>query len=151
MRSTFAIAKRILLQFIHDKRTLALLFVAPVVVLWLLTMLLGAGDYIPRLATVDLPASFQEQLIKQDAVIYDISYSEAEEMLRSNDVDAVLFMQDDSVLRIWVEGSDSTKTYASVAVASLAISDLREVASNQMQADVDAIEADIEKLRVQAE
>ncbi len=41
--------------------------------------------------------------------------------------------------------------YASVAVASLAISDLREVASNQMQADVDAIEADIEKLRVQAE
>ena len=151
MRSTLAIAKRILLQFAHDKRTLTLLFVAPVVVLWLLTMLLGAGDYVPRFATVDLPSSFQEQLMEQDVVVNDVSISEAEEMLSLNDVDAVLFMQDDSVLRIWVEGSDSTKTHASVAAVTAAISDSRKLASDQMQTDVDAKKVEIEDLRAQAE
>ena len=55
MTSVFAIVRRILTQFALDKRTLALLFVAPLVVLWLLSVLLGADAYEPRLATVDLP------------------------------------------------------------------------------------------------
>ena len=59
MRNALAIARRILFQFAHDKRTLALLFVAPIVVLWLLTVLLGQGDYEPRLAAVDLPPEYE--------------------------------------------------------------------------------------------
>ena len=42
MPSTLAIVRRILTQFALDKRTLALLFVAPLVVLWLLSVILGA-------------------------------------------------------------------------------------------------------------
>ena len=42
MTSVFAIVRRILTQFALDKRTLALLFVAPLVVLWLLSVILGA-------------------------------------------------------------------------------------------------------------
>lgn len=42
MTSVFAIVRRILTQFARDKRTLALLFVAPLVVLWLLSVILGA-------------------------------------------------------------------------------------------------------------
>lgn len=39
MTSVFAIVRRILTQFALDKRTLALLFVAPLVVLWLLSVI----------------------------------------------------------------------------------------------------------------
>ena len=77
MRNALTIARRVLSQFSHDKRTLALLFVAPVVVLWLLSVLLGADAYEPRLATVDLPASFQSALEEQDARITDASEAEA--------------------------------------------------------------------------
>ena len=49
MRNVLAIARRILVQFAHDKRTLGLLFVAPIVVLWLLTVLLGQGNTSPGL------------------------------------------------------------------------------------------------------
>ena len=52
MARSLAIALRILTQFIHDKRTLALLFVAPLVVLWLLSVLLAADTLGPRIATV---------------------------------------------------------------------------------------------------
>ena len=61
MTSVFAIVRRILTQFALDKRTLALLFVAPLVVLWLLSVILGADTVGPKIATVDLPAEFQTQ------------------------------------------------------------------------------------------
>ena len=101
MRNALTIARRVLSQFSHDKRTLALLFVAPVVVLWLLSVLLGADAYEPRLATVDLPASFQSALEEQDARITDASEAEAERLLRANEADAVLRMRDDATLEIW--------------------------------------------------
>lgn len=49
MTSVFAIVRRILTQFALDKRTLALLFVAPLVVLWLLSVILGADTVGPKL------------------------------------------------------------------------------------------------------
>ena len=53
MPSTLAIVRRILTQFALDKRTLALLFVAPLVVLWLLSVILGADTVGPKIATVN--------------------------------------------------------------------------------------------------
>ena len=69
MRNVLAIARRILVQFAHDKRTLGLLFVAPIVVLWLLTVLLGQGEYEPKLAAVDLPSEFETCLVEKDATV----------------------------------------------------------------------------------
>ena len=61
MTSVFAIVRRILTQFALDKRTLALLFVAPLVVLWLLSVILGADTVGPKIATVDLPAELDRK------------------------------------------------------------------------------------------
>ena len=57
MPSTPAIFRRILTQFALDKRTLALLFAAPLVVLWLLSVILGADTVGPKIATVNRPPS----------------------------------------------------------------------------------------------
>ena len=151
MRSVFAIAKRILQQFAHDKRTLGLLFVAPMVVLWLLTVLLGSGDYVPRLACVDLPPSYQALLSEQDCVLKSVSAEDGEAMLRANEVDAVLSMGEDQTLIIWAEGSDSTKTAACARVAADAMAELADDATNRMKADVDAKKAEIEDLKAKAQ
>ena len=55
MRGTrlLAVSKRILRQLARDRRTLALIFVAPVAVLWLVKLLLTTEDYQPRIAVLD--------------------------------------------------------------------------------------------------
>ena len=153
MRNALAIARRILVQFAHDKRTLALLFVAPIVVLWLLTVLLGQGDYEPRLAAVDLPAEYETCLLEKDATVTIAHMDEAERMLRANEVDAVLYLSGDNgdELVVWAEGSDSTKTSASLRVATEALADMRADAADRMKSDVDAKRAELEDLKFQAE
>ncbi|MCL1796785.1 MAG: ABC transporter permease [Eggerthellaceae bacterium] len=137
MTNILAIARRILLQFAHDKRTLALLFVGPLIVLWLLSVLLGAGAYSPRLAAVDLPADFQAALEQQDARVWQVDTSEAERMLKNDEADAVLRMKDDTTLDIWAEGTDSTKTAAVMTAVSAALSDARKLAAEDMTATID--------------
>lgn len=147
MRNALAIARRVLSQFAHDKRTLALLFVAPVVVLWLLSVLLGADAYEPRLATVNLPASFQSVLVDQDARVTDTTEAEAERLLRANDVDAVLRMRDGATLEIWAEGSDSTKTAAAANVVAKTLSEAQQDAADEMKTDVEQKKTELEEKR----
>ncbi|MBR3181098.1 MAG: ABC transporter permease [Eggerthellaceae bacterium] len=153
MRNVLAIARRILVQFAHDKRTLGLLFVAPIVVLWLLTVLLGQGEYEPRLAAVDLPSEFEACLVDKDATVTVADMDEAERMLRANEVDAVLYCagEEGDELVVWAEGSDSTKTSASLRVATEALADMRADAADRMKADVESKRAELEDLKQQAE
>jgi len=153
MRNVLAIARRILVQFAHDKRTLGLLFVAPIVVLWLLTVLLGQGEYEPKLAAVDLPSEFETCLVEKDATVTITDMNEAERMLRANEVDAVLYCagEEGDELVVWAEGSDSTKTSASLRVATEALADMRADAADKMKADVESKRAELEDLKLQAE
>ena len=153
MRNVLAIARRILVQFAHDKRTLGLLFVAPIVVLWLLTVLLGQGEYEPKLAAVDLPSEFETCLVEKDATVTIADMNEAERMLRANEVDAVLYCtgEEGDELVVWAEGSDSTKTSASLRVATEALADMRADATDRMKADVESKRAELEDLKLQAE
>ena len=153
MRNVLAIARRILVQFAHDKRTLGLLFVAPIVVLWLLTVLLGQGEYEPKLAAVDLPTEFKARLLEKNATVTIANMDEAERMLRANEVDAVLYCagEDGDKLVVWAEGSDSTKTSASLRVATEALADMRADAADRMKADVESKRAELEDLKQKAE
>ena len=153
MRNVLAIARRILVQVAHDKRTLGLLCAAPIVVLWLLTVLLGQGEYEPKLAAVDLPPEFEACLVEKDATVTIANMDEAERMLRANEVDAVLYCagNEGDELVVWAEGSDSTKTSASLRVATEALADMRADAADRMKADVESKRAELEDLKLQAE
>ena len=136
MTSVFAIVRRILTQFALDKRTLALLFVAPLVVLWLLSVILGADTVGPKIATVDLPAEFQAQLEQTDARITETDADEASALLADNDVAAVLSMEGEHTLKVELEGTDSTKSAAVLAVCAEALGELRGDAAEEMEAAV---------------
>lgn len=47
---------RIIRQFFRDKRSLAMMFGAPMLLLWLLSLVFTQKDYIPQIAVVDMPA-----------------------------------------------------------------------------------------------
>ncbi len=134
MTSVFAIVRRILTQFALDKRTLALLFVAPLVVLWLLSVILGADTVGPKIATVDLPAEFQAQLEQTDARITETDADEASALLADNNVAAVLSMEGEHTLKVELEGTDSTKSAAVLAVCAEALGELRGDAAEEMEA-----------------
>lgn len=58
-----ALLLRILKQLKNDPRTLALMLVAPFLIMSLIYLLLGDSDYRPVVATYDMPSSFTEPLI----------------------------------------------------------------------------------------
>lgn len=61
---------RILRQMGNDRRTLALMIVAPILILSLLYLLLGEGSYIPRIAVSEnFPAALMTELQKQDVEV----------------------------------------------------------------------------------
>lgn len=144
MTSVFAIVRRILTQFALDKRTLALLFVAPLVVLWLLSVILGADTVGPKIATVDLPAEFQTQFEQTDARITEANADEASTLLADNAVAAVLSMEGKHTLKVELEGTDSTKSAAVLAVCAEALGELRGKAAEEMEAAVADKRAEVE-------
>jgi len=53
----FSIIKRILAQIINDKRSLAILFVAPILIFTLLYFILGDSGYVPKITVYNVSDS----------------------------------------------------------------------------------------------
>lgn len=152
MMRMFAIAKRILLQFFYDKRTLLLLFIAPIIVLWLLSVLLGASGYVPRVAVENLPEEYVTALEKQDVRIVDADNTKAASMLKNNRLDAILKLPEDSTtLEIQLEGSDRIANAAVLSVVADATEEYSEDARARMQKEIDSKKAEMEKKRDEIE
>ena len=58
---------RIIRQFFRDKRSLAMMFGAPMLLLWLLSLVFTQKDYIPQIAVVDMPAQIVKVMKNQEA------------------------------------------------------------------------------------
>ncbi len=144
MSKALAIARRIFSQFAHDSRTLALMFLAPVIVLWLLSVLLTADTLGPKIATVDLPSDLQAELERQDARISDVSQQEANRLLENDEVSATLSM-DGEVLVVRVEGTDSGKTQSTIGVVSEALSTMQQAAAEKIESDVESKKNEIQQ------
>lgn len=152
MTKMLAIARRILLQFIYDKRTLLLLFVAPIIVLWLLSVLLGASGYVPKVAVKDLPEEYVTALEKQDIQIVDVSESKADSMLKDSQLDAILELPKGSTtMEIHLEGSDRIANAAVLSTVADATEEYSEGARKRMQGEIDSKKAEIDKKRKEIE
>ena len=90
----FSLAKRVIRQLAGDKRTIAMIVVAPMFIMTLVSLLLGNIDYKPTIAILEgnLPSSLVSALEKQDISLVYIADSQidAELYLKNNkNVDAV--------------------------------------------------------------
>jgi len=93
------IVLRIVKQILNDKRTLALILVAPVLILSLLYLLMGESTYVPKIA-VDgsIPDKLVAELEKQDVTLIDKEeIDDADALLKNDDADAVVTMDSDGI------------------------------------------------------
>ncbi|PWW06138.1 ABC-2 type transport system permease protein [Paenibacillus cellulosilyticus] len=107
-----ALALRIIQQFVRDRRTLALLFVAPLFVLTLMKLVFDGQNVAPDIGVVELPSTVTEQLTSADADLDTYtSIDNAMADLRGGKLDAVLAFQDGKP-SLTLEGSDPTMNKA---------------------------------------
>ncbi|MGE6310490.1 ABC transporter permease [Bacillus cereus] len=106
---------RIIRQFFRDKRSLAMMFGAPILLLWLLSLVFTQKDYIPHIAVVDVPAPIVKAMKNQEASIYEYSKDKAVSELEKQKVDAVIHLENGK-MNLLLEGSDSSKNRAVLQV-----------------------------------
>lgn len=117
---TLAVIKRIIRQLLRDKRTLALLFFAPLIVLTLMYFFFGGETAAPDLGVVNIDERLAEALEEQDMNI--IRYEEADrETVIENDLDGLL-VSEASQLNLILQNDDpsiSRSLYVRISQATL--------------------------------
>ena len=126
-----ALAKRVIRQIAGDKRTVAMMLVAPMLILTLLFLLLGGADYKPTIAIdkASLPSAAVNMLEKQDVRLKEIAASadfDAKAYLSENrDVDAVFsFSQMKLSITMYEAGSKSAAVMKVIQGAASSINPL---------------------------
>ena len=90
---TLAIAKKVMKELLRDKRTLAMMFVAPVFIMWLMNLMFSASTAVNiKLATQDLPTSLVTKMDDLDHVSVQTykDLDQAKKDLADEKVDAVV-------------------------------------------------------------
>ncbi|MBT2663768.1 ABC transporter permease [Bacillus sp. ISL-45] len=102
-----ALVIRIIRQFLRDKRTLAMMLVAPLLILTMLHLVFNGDDYIPKVGLVDVPDPVMEKLDIDDAEIIDYdSAKAAKEAALDHNIDGYVIFEGIMVDKIVLEGSD---------------------------------------------
>ena len=93
---TVALIKRILLQILRDKRTLALLFVAPLLVLTLMNLVFNGNTVDPVLGVANANQQIIEKLEDADIVVKEYNkVSNVKDMILDKDLDGFLQVEGD--------------------------------------------------------
>ena len=108
---TISLAIRIIRQIVHDKRTLALIVIAPIFVLSLLSFVFNGENYHPKIAIINGPISFIDKLETNNAVVARYSESDAEQALNDQKVDAIINFKNGAP-KIKLDGSNTAKSQA---------------------------------------
>ncbi|MYL21310.1 ABC transporter permease subunit [Halobacillus litoralis] len=103
--NTTAVVKRILKQFHRDKRSVALMVAAPLLVLTLMWLVLDTETSAVKLAAVDVPAQVVESIETEGITVTVMDEAEAEEKLNEAEIGGVLQWEDGAPYVI-LEGSD---------------------------------------------
>ncbi|GIP36528.1 ABC transporter permease [Paenibacillus sp. J2TS4] len=111
-----ALIVRIIRQFLHDKRTMALLIAAPLLVLSLMYLVFNGDTYEPKLGVVQMPEALTQSLSTNGASVITFgTANEADEALARQEIDAVIKL-DNNTPHVTLEGSDAAKNRAVMVV-----------------------------------
>lgn len=113
--------KRIIKQIAGDKRSLALLIIAPAFVLFLMSVILDSNIDKPNLETYNLPSALYDSM-KEEANVAEVSDRDAAlERLKNRETDGFLELNDNN-LTIHLEGSETSVSAAVIQKVSKALS-----------------------------
>lgn len=133
---TRALAIRIIRQFVRDKRTMALIFLAPLLVLTLVHFIFNGQPVTPDIGTVQMPEQLNRQLADAGTrvVFYD-SPDDAEQALKEGELDAVLSFSDGKPA-IVLEGSDPSMSKAVLLLMQQAMQQVMQNQAPAFQPDI---------------
>lgn len=106
-----AIVIRILRQFFHDKRTLMMMLVAPMLILFMMSLVFNGNTYVPKIGAVNVPAPLIQKLQDQNAEVITYTADEAQTELKDVHLDAIIAMNG-AAPQVTLEGSDPSKNRA---------------------------------------
>ena len=109
---TIAIAKKVIKELLRDKRTLAMMFVAPVFIMWLMNLMFSASTTVNvKLATQDLPTGLVTKMDELDHVDVETyqDLDQAKTALADEKVDAVISYKDGEY-QVDYANTDASKT-----------------------------------------
>lgn len=126
-----ALVIRILKQFIRDKRTLALMIVAPIFILTLVNLVFNGEDYEPTIGFVDVPAPILSAFEELDNVATK-TFSDkdiAEINLKDRTIDGVIVFEEGNP-HIYLEGSDPTVSGTTIKLIQKVLQQTTDSSSN---------------------
>lgn len=121
------------------------MFIAPILVMWLLSVLLGTSDYRAKVAAIDLPSSYVT-VLKKHATVVTEDKDKANKLLADDDIDAILSLPKNSTtMNVKLEGSNSTANAAVLSAVADTTTDFTKQARAEMQQAIDAKKAQLEQ------
>lgn len=131
-----AITLRILLQFIHDKRTMALMFIAPLIVLSLMSLVFNGDAYEPKIGVAGQPVMLSASLTKHDATVTEYATAELGRVaLKEGSIDALITLNGTSP-QVVLEGSNPTANRAVMIVLEGSLQELIPGGGNKVQPEI---------------
>ena len=130
-----AIAKKVMKELLRDKRTLAMMFVAPVFIMWLMNLMFSASIAVSiKLATQDLPTSLVTKMDNLDYVSVQTynDIDQAKKDLADEKVDAVISYKNGEY-QVDYANTDASKTSMTRQVLRTSIAG---EGSNQLMAHI---------------
>ncbi|MNO12674.1 Inner membrane transport permease YbhR [compost metagenome] len=127
----WAIILRILRQFRRDKRTLALIFIAPIFVLTLMNFVFNGSDYKPNIGIIHAPDALVQEMKLEGAQIFQYTdNTDAEKGLDDRSIDAIINVDAGTgSLGIELEGSEPAINKAVLMLVQKSGEKLRHEAS----------------------
>ena len=132
---TLAIAKKVMKELLRDKRTLAMMFVAPVLIMWLMNLMFSASTAVNvKLATQDLPTSLVTKMDDLDHVSVQTynDIDQAKKDLADEKVDAVISYKNGDY-QVDYANTDASKT---ALIRQVLRTSIASEGSNQLMARV---------------
>ncbi|MHC3377792.1 ABC transporter permease [Ligilactobacillus equi] len=110
---TWAISIKVIKELFRDKRTLMLMFVAPLLILWLMSIMVSANSATKvKLATVGVDVGVVKKLDKFNGITVKkyASKTGAQRALKDNKVDGMIIQGDSRKYNVTYANTDATKT-----------------------------------------
>lgn len=113
--------KRILTQIIHDKRTLVLMLVAPLLLLSLIFLILNSSEYCPTVGIVNAPISYVDALYENDVITLNCDEAQAIKLLADEEIIAYVSVENNK-LYINIDGTNTTQAQQTIKLLENAFS-----------------------------
>jgi len=123
MRATII---RIIKQMINDKRSLALVLFAPMLLMTFMYFIFGTSNYIPSIVVKNVPSPLVEALKLQEVTLVE-SFDSHETILKEKIADAIISVENGQLIIEMIE-PDSVKTTAVTKVLSAALKQMNPTA-----------------------